>query len=291
MIRLDVQKKLITAEGSVELDIDLKISPGELLTLYGKSGAGKTTILRILAGLTRPDRGTVQVEEETWFDSVRNYNLLPQRRSIGLVFQDYALFPNMTVRQNLQYALPSSNMNKTVDLLLEVVDLQNLAGRKPDSLSGGQRQRVALARALVRRPKILLLDEPLSALDPEMRRRLQDVILDIHQRFKLTTVLVSHSLAEIFKLANRVVVIDRGKIVRSGELAEVFIGKQLSGKFKFDGEILAMQKNEVVYILTIAIGNNIVKVIATDDEACLLNVGDKVIVSSKAFNPVIIPVK
>ncbi len=195
----------------------------------------------------------------------------------------------MTVRKNLEYALSSQEDPGIVDRLLEIVDLRKLAGRKPDTLSGGQRQRVALARALVRKPKILLLDEPLAALDMEMRRKLQDELLNIHKEFTITTILVSHNLAEIFRLSNRVAVIETGLITRSGALADVFIGKKLSGKFKFEGEILNIEHDDVVYILTVSIGNNVVKVIATEDEAGQLSVGDKVIVSSKAFNPLLIP--
>jgi molybdate transport system ATP-binding protein len=197
----------------------------------------------------------------------------------------------MTVRKNLMYALGSHRDVEIVDTLLEMVDLKNLAARKPDTLSGGQRQRVALARALVRRPKILLLDEPLSALDMEMRLKLQDEILNLHKQFDMTTILVSHTLTEVFRLSHRVVVIDKGKIIKSGKPADVFIEKKLSGKYKFEGEILEMQQDDVVHILTLSIGNNVVKIIATDDEARGLRIGDKIIISSKAFNPILMPVR
>lgn len=291
MISIKISKKLLTAQGEMVLRIDETFEQRDFVALFGKSGAGKTTTLRILAGLTKPDKGMIQVNDETWFDSNNSINLPPQNRAIGFVFQDYALFPNMTVRQNLSYALARGEKRDIVGELLAMVDLQQLAERKPQTLSGGQRQRVALARALVRRPKILLLDEPLSALDDEMRRKLQDDILALHKRFEMTTVLVSHNLGEIFKLCHRVLVIDEGKIVKSGHPTEVFIGKKLSGKFKFEGEILAIQQNDVVFIITIAIGNTPVKVIATAEEIADLSVGDRVIVASKAFNPVILPVK
>lgn len=291
MINFRFTKQLIATEGTINLRVDQEVGEHDFVTLYGKSGAGKTTTLRILAGITDPDEGCIQVGGETWFDSRKGINLPPQKRSIGFVFQDYALFPNMTVRKNLEYALASQKDRGIVDELLEVVDLQNLADRKPDSLSGGQRQRVALARALVRRPQILLLDEPLSALDMEMRLKLQDAILNIHRRFNITTILVSHNFSEIFKLSNRVLIIDRGEIIKSGAPADVFIGKKLSGKFKFEGEILQKQKSDVVYILTVSIGNNLVKVIATEEEAAQLQPGDRVIVASKAFNPILIPVR
>ncbi len=291
MIKLDITKKLLTAQGVMELRINETFEQRDFVALYGKSGAGKTTTLRILAGLTKPDSGLIRVNDETWFDSKNGVNLPPQHRAIGFVFQDYALFPNMTVRQNLAYALPRGEKSDIVTELLTMVDLHQLAERKPQTLSGGQRQRIALARALVRRPKILLLDEPLSALDVEMRRKLQNEVLALHKRFEMTTLLVSHDLGEIFKLCQRVLVIDAGKIIKTGHPSEVFIGKKLSGKFKFEGEILAIQQNDVVFIITIAIGNTPVKVIATAEEIADLSVGDRVIVASKAFNPVILPVK
>ncbi len=181
-----------------------------------------------------PDYGTIHVDNEVWYDSESSVSLTPQQRGIGLVFQDYALFPNMTVRKNLEYSLDSKKNFRIIDSLLEIMILENLANRKPNSLSGGQQQRVALARVLVRKPKLLLLDEPLSALDIEMRSKLQDEILKIHHEFNITTILVSHSFAEIFKLSNRVFLIDKGKITKIGNPADIFIDRKLSGKFKFE---------------------------------------------------------
>ena len=291
MISLNINKELLSSSGKLNLNLDIKINEQEFLTIYGNSGAGKTTTLRILAGLTMPDKGYIKVGDEVWLDTENKINLPPQQRSIGFVFQDYALFPNMSVRKNLEYALSSKKDLSIINSLLEITDLQNLADRKPETLSGGQRQRVALARALVRKPKILLLDEPLSALDLEMRKKLQGEILRIHKQFNLTTILVSHDLKEIFRLSNRVMIIENGQITKSGELSEVFIEKKLSGKFKFEGEILSIKKSDVVYVVIVSIGNNIVKVIAAENEIENLTAGDSVIVSSKAFNPLLIPVK
>lgn len=291
MIHLSVKKQLTGAEGSFFLDLNIEIARKELITLYGASGAGKTTVLRLLSGLTRPDSGRIQVNGETWFDSNQKIDLPPQKRAVGFVFQDYALFPNMTVRKNLEFALSSQKDKNIIDRLLEITDLEKLAERKPGTLSGGQQQRVALARALVRRPKILLLDEPLSALDPDMRHKLQDEILSIHREFNITTILVSHHLSEIFRLANRVLVLEKGAVIKSGSLTDVFMDKKLSGKFKFEGEIIEINREDVVFVVTVLIGNNLVKVIATDDEARELKIGGRVIVSSKAFNPILIPVR
>jgi molybdate transport system ATP-binding protein len=212
MIRIDFEKKLNGADGSFTLKVDTTIAKGELITLYGPTGSGKSSVLRMLAGLLKPDRGLIKVEGATWVDTANKISLAPQHRDIGMVFQDYTLFPNMTVRENLEYALSDNQDHGIVDELLEVSHLANLQGSRPLLLSGGQKQRVALARALVRKPKILLLDEPLSALDSKMRATLQDYILDFHKQFDLTTILVSHDLPEILKMSKHVLLLENGII-------------------------------------------------------------------------------
>lgn len=287
MIHLDLRKRLLSAEGPLDLALNLDIAEGEFITLFGKSGAGKTTLLRMLAGLTEPDQGVLTVSGETWFDSARQINLAPQKRKIGFVFQDYALFPNMSVRGNLEFALEHRRDRARVEELLEMMELGALQQRRPDSLSGGQRQRVALARALVRRPKILLLDEPLSALDAETRLRLQDELLRIHRAFGVTTLLVSHDLSEVFRLSNRVLMIERGRITRQGQPLEVFGERRVSGKVQFTGEVLAIERNDVVYAVSVLVGNRIVNVVATEEEIRDLRIGDKVMLLSKAFQPML----
>jgi molybdate transport system ATP-binding protein len=288
-IRIHVEKKLVARSTEMNLAIDLTLHRGDFVALYGASGAGKTCTLRMIAGLLTPDRGHISVGDEVWYDSARGINLPPQQRKIGLVFQQYALFPNMTVRENLRYALAPKQDPKIIDELLSMTQLAALADRKPDTLSGGQQQRVALARALVRRPKILLLDEPLSALDEHIRARLQDELQQLHDRFEMTSILVSHNLSEVFRLCQRIFLIESGKIKKSGAPADVLIGKQLSGKFKFEGRILSIQPNDVVCIVTIAVGNVPVRIVATPESLQGLKVGDRVVIASKAFNPIILP--
>ena len=222
MIECLLERTLSGEEGTINLSVDLLVGEGEFATLYGKSGCGKTTILRMLAGLTTPERGRICVDGRLWFDSEKKINLPPQKRNVGFVFQDYALFPAMTVRQNCVYALPRGSDKSAVDDLLDMVGMRGLAGCYPDRLAGGQKQRVALARALASRPRFLLLDEPLSALDQETREELHAELEKVHQKMQICTILVSHDLREIFRLSDKVFKIHNGKIAAQGTPAEVF---------------------------------------------------------------------
>ena len=288
MNELILQKELRGANGAIALDINTTLKDGSLSVLFGKSGAGKSTILKMIAGLVTPTSGKIVIDGEVWFDSQKKINLAPQKRRVGFVFQDYALFPNMSVKENLLYALDDKKKSKKVDEVLELMELQALANEKPKNLSGGQSQRVALARALVREPKILLLDEPLSALDYAMRTKLQDELIRVQNHYKITTVLVSHDIAEVYKLSQHVIELEHGKISRSATAHELFGGSDISGKFKFSGEVLAIEPSDIVYTLTILVGQDIVKIVATQSDVENLAIGERVIISSKAFNPLIL---
>jgi len=221
LIDLHINKKLHTNEGMGSLNVSLKIHEHSLVTIFGKSGAGKTTLLRIIAGLTKPEGGFIRVGEQAWYDSGEKINIKSQLRDIGFVFQDYALFPNMTVKEHLLYASPLKE-RKYISDLLDVFHLKGLCDRKPGKLSGGQQQRLAVARALARKPRILLLDEPLSALDSDMRLALQEEIILAHKNFNATTLLVSHDVYEVSRLSDYVYVIDNGKISEQGKPGDVF---------------------------------------------------------------------
>jgi molybdate transport system ATP-binding protein len=175
----------------------------------------------MLSGLLEPDNGQIEVDNNYWFNKSKKINIRPQLRNIGIVFQEYSLFPNMTVRGNLEFALEKNQSKKIVDELLQLTELEQLHDKKPGLLSGGQRQRVALARALIRKPKLLLLDEPLSALDTEMQTKLQDYILQMHHEFNLTTILVSHDLNEVIKMSKRVLILEEGQIKKDGPPLDV----------------------------------------------------------------------
>jgi putative spermidine/putrescine transport system ATP-binding protein len=206
---------------SVFQDIHCEIERGEFVTLLGPSGCGKSTLLRCVAGLTDVDGGQIVLDGQ---DLVP---LAPQKRGIGMVFQSYALFPNMTVRQNVAFGLRMQKVAKDesaqrVDEVLRLVELGEYASRYPHQLSGGQCQRVALARSLVTRPRLLLLDEPLSALDARIRKHLREQIRAIQQELGLTTIFVTHDQEEALTMSDRIFLMNAGKIVQSGDAESLY---------------------------------------------------------------------
>ncbi|MGK0689301.1 MAG: ABC transporter ATP-binding protein [Aquificaceae bacterium] len=212
MIVIKVKKRLHGAEGDFWLDVELELRDGEFLVLFGPSGSGKTTLLRCVAGLERPEEGYIEVNGEVWFDSKRGINLPPQKRHVGFVFQDYALFPNMSLLENVMYGMKRKDKEKTLELLRKV-RLEGLKDKRPNQISGGQRQRVALIRALAREPKVLLLDEPLSALDEELRAELQEELKSFQRSYNIPTLMVTHHKEEALRLADRIVRIKEGRVV------------------------------------------------------------------------------
>ncbi len=194
-----------------DLEVALEVAPGQTVALVGPSGAGKTTVLRIVAGLLAPDEGRVALGARVLLDTACGVNLPPEARGVGMVFQDYALFPHMTVRANIEFA-----GREGTSVLMERFALEALADRWPSSLSGGERQRVALARALAARPRVLLLDEPLSALDADTRERMRGQLLQLLQYVEVPTVVVSHDAADVEALADSVISLEAGRIVPAG---------------------------------------------------------------------------
>jgi sulfate transport system ATP-binding protein len=224
-------------------DVSLEIKPGELVALLGPSGSGKTTLLRVIAGLNAPDRGRVL------FDGEDATYLPVQDRKVGMVFQNYALFKHMTVADNIAYGLkvrprhqrPSkTEIAKRVEELLRFVQLEGLANRFPGQLSGGQRQRVALARALAIEPRVLLLDEPFGALDARVRKDLRRWLREVHQKTGLTTIFVTHDQDEAMELADRVVVLNEGRIEQIGTPEELYDQPASPFVISFVGEAVAL---------------------------------------------------
>jgi len=235
-------------------DLNLEITDGEFVSLLGPSGCGKTTTLRLLAGFLQPDAGEIRVDGNV----VSSAALLvpPERRNMSMIFQSYAVWPHMTVAQNVAYGLKFKKLSKQeidakVTKLLGVVHLAELKDRYSAELSGGQQQRVALARALVVEPQILLMDEPLSNLDANLREEMRFEIRRLHEEFKITTVYVTHDQAEAMATSDRIAVLDRGRLVQVGRPAEIFdrpktrfvaefVGKAniLTGRMDGDGHLL-----------------------------------------------------
>src|SRR5690625_3034056 len=211
-------------ERPIPLQAELSVAPGELVALVGPSGSGKTTLLRCLAGLYQAAAGHISVNEETWFEGQRRISLSPQARRCGLVFQHYALFPHLDALGNVMMALghlPRRQRPQRARELLALVHLAGLEARRPAALSGGQQQRVALARALARDPRVLLLDEPFSAVDQVTRRKLQRELAQLRSRLGVPILLVTHDLEEAAALADRMVILHQGKSLQQGPPQQV----------------------------------------------------------------------
>ena len=222
-ISLEVKeiKKSFTEEEAVLDNISLKISKGEFITLLGSSGCGKTTTLRIIAGLEQPDAGSV------WLDGRDVTGLEPNQRNVNTVFQNYALFPHMNVAENIGYGLklkkvPKSEIRKKVSQMLELVQLEGYEKRKPSELSGGQKQRVAIARALVNNPEVLLLDEPLGALDLQLRRAMQIELKHLQKKLGITFIYITHDQEEAINMSDRIAVMRDGRIEQIGTPDEIY---------------------------------------------------------------------
>ena len=233
-IFVDIEKRL----GAFTLNVKFQAGD-ETLALLGASGCGKSMTLRCIAGIEKPDRGKIILEGVTLFDSETGINLPPQRRHTGLMFQNYALFPNMTVAQDVNCGAKREKDSKTrkdmVESVMECFDLGDLADRYPHQLSGGQQQRVALARILVSSPKILLLDEPFSALDSHLRFRLEREVRETAKKFGKTVILVSHDRDEVYRMSDSIAIMEHGTITAMGTNREVFASPQTRGGASLTG--------------------------------------------------------
>lgn len=224
-------------DGTIALKpINLEVSEGEVLVLLGPSGCGKSTLLRMIAGLEKSSGGSVKVNGKEILD------LPPEKRGIGLVFQQYALFPTMTVRENIGFGLKIRKKSKQeiadkVDEMLEMMNLQELKDRKPNQLSGGQQQRVAIARALAIEPSILLLDEPLTALDAQLKEHLRIELALLFRRLKITTIYVTHDQVEAMAIADRIAIMDKGVIEQIGSATEIYRSPSSSFVARFIGQV------------------------------------------------------
>jgi molybdate transport system ATP-binding protein len=227
-----------TQLGALGLDVALEVGDGECLAVAGPSGAGKTSVLRVVAGLLAPARGRVEVCGETWLDTERGVDLGPERRRCGYLFQEYALFPHLSAWQNVAYPLRGRDRRERAMELLERFGLAGLADARPRTLSGGERQRVALARALARRPRVLLLDEPLSALDARTRAHAARELADVLRAVEVPALLVTHDFAEAATLGDRVGIIDAGRVLQEGTPSELAAAPRSAFVADFTGAVV-----------------------------------------------------
>jgi len=223
-IRVDIRKTLRSRDREFRLDVSFS-AEHDRSVVFGPSGSGKSLTLQCIAGLLKPDEGRIEIGERVLFDSAAGINLRPQERNVGFVFQDYALFPHLTVEQNVAFGLNRemggrNHSSARVKEFLGLFELEPLARSQPRSLSGGQRQRVALARALIRHPDLLLMDEPLSALDPLLRSRVRRELSDMQTRFQVPMIVITHDPADVEALAQNVIVFEHGRVAQVLSLKE-----------------------------------------------------------------------
>lgn len=243
-LRLEGIRKQFGAN-TVLNQVNLEIREGELVTLLGPSGCGKSTLLRCVAGLTEMDGGHI------WLDNQSIAELPPRSREIGMVFQSYALFPNMTVSENIEYGMRmrkasgEARRQRSTELL-ELIDLVDKRDAYPQQLSGGQQQRVALARSLAVRPKVLLLDEPLSALDAKIRKNLRSEIREIQKKFNITTIFVTHDQEEALTLSDQVCLMNQGNIVQQGAPEEIYSAPRTEFVARFMGSYNVLSRAEAL---------------------------------------------
>ncbi|MCW9709165.1 ATP-binding cassette domain-containing protein [Fodinibius salsisoli] len=277
MIQLSAYKELNPDGATPSVDLQLTVNPGERLGIMGHSGAGKTTLLKILAGLIKPDHGQLYINGKPWMDTEKGIYLPPQKRNIGFVFQEYALFPNMTVQQNLEFAFSDRINQSRLRAIIEMLGIASVSSQKPATLSGGQKQRVALGRALIRDPDLLLLDEPLSALDPAMRGQLQKDLKRITSQFDGTIVLVSHNPIELIELTDRAIILENGTITADGRPSQL-LSRGASAKAGA-AKIIDILPQEEVLIARSAHG--LIHIPYCPFEHADLDVGDQVTLSAK----------
>ena len=242
MLQVTIKKKL----GNFLLDVDFCMDGG-VFAILGASGCGKSMTLKCIAGIERPDEGRIVLNDRVLFDSKKKINLPPQKRKVGYMFQDYALFPNLNVYQNIVYGLrnkPGLSTAEEVDALIDLLELRAHLDKKIEQLSGGQKQRVALARTMVMKPKILLLDEPLSALDGVIKESIKDKIKTISRQFHLTTIIVTHDPEEALTLSDRV--IEHGKISQYDTPAQIVHSPQNDFVRKFILNQLVIKRDNIL---------------------------------------------
>lgn len=255
-MEVQLYKKLSSASGSFNLDLEFSLKKGDFLSIYGKSGAGKTSIIRILAGLMSPESGFIKVNNQIWTNTEEGINIPTQKRSIGYVFQEAALFPNMSVLENLEFAFYAAPDKSAIEKVTDIMELGALIHKSPKLLSGGQKQRVAIGRALLRKPELLLLDEPFTGLDLALREKMHEYISRIHQSFEMYTIMVSHNRNEVVKLSDKILILENGQKTKFGSPAEIFQILDWSEGPEITSFIVEVEQDHIV----ISINNNLYRI-------------------------------
>lgn len=271
ILRLENVKKSFDGVAVLK-GIDLTVSEGEFITLLGASGCGKTTTLRIIAGLEQADCGKV------WLNGEEITDLVPNKRDVNTVFQNYALFPHMSVEENIGYGLkirktPKEEIRKRVEKMLELVQLQGYGKRMPDQLSGGQRQRVAIARAVINEPKVLLLDEPLGALDLKLRRQMQQELKQIQKRLGITFIYITHDQEEAINMSDRIAVMREGRFEQIGTPNEIYYAPKTGYVASFVGDANIFRKDGKTFAIRAE------NVLMDEEEVCKY----KAVIKEKSF--------
>lgn len=279
MIEFDFCKSLYGVLGDFNLEVQAKIANKERVAIFGKSGTGKSTILKIIAGLQRISSGFLRVDGEIW-DDTRHF-LPPQKRGVGYVFQDYSLFPHLSVYENIAYGKNAEK--KKIEELLEMMELMQLKDFKPFKLSGGQSQRVAIARALANSPKILLLDEPFSALDRALKNKLILEVLRLQKDLGFTLLLVSHDIAEVYTLSENVYLLQDGMFLSRSTPKGMFAKHNI----KLIAQILEIRENGLISEVCMLVGGEVMSFVVHPSELEGMEIGESVEVVLKSFSPMV----
>lgn len=256
-----------TLYGVQKIEANLNLDRGDFVSISGISGSGKTTFLKILSGLIQPVNGDIIFGDQRWLDTQRGFLLSPQKRKIGMVFQDYALFPNMNVLDNIKFAAGSELEESYLHDILDALGLTHLLTRFTYQLSGGQQQRVAIARAIISKPQLLLMDEPFSALDEALKKSVQSFIYEIHQKYFFTTLIVNHQISDIKAFSNKFLKFEEEKLVAYHPKMEY--------DFTVEGIILSKESSDLGMLrVTVSYNGNTYQIPMPAKEAGKLNVGD-----------------
>jgi len=274
LITASLYKELNTANGKGSLNVDLILQKGTITSLYGESGVGKTMILRMLAGLEVPDRGTVMFDEDVWFSNSGGGGLSVDKRRVGFVFQDYGLFPNMSIEENVRFAAVKGD-ESLIHYYIDTFGLTSLKDRKPIELSGGQKQRTAIARALVYKPKVLLLDEPFTSQDKKRSDIVGQQVLKYTEENDCVTVLVTHDIAATLKLAAYIYSIINGEVISEGNARDVFLNDTGSRRNGLHGVVADKLNHDGRAVLLVLVNEQMVE-ISGDQGIDQFEIGDEV---------------